>query len=98
MQSGMAGGSTDCASFIVCMNKLFDLKMSKDEMKSIGKSLGADVVSCFYNKALKAEGIGDIITTVDNNSKYYILIIKPNVNGNTKEMFKLLDNKGKQCR
>ena len=27
MQAGMAGGSTDAASFIIAMNKLFDLKM-----------------------------------------------------------------------
>ena len=57
MQAGMAGGSTDCAAFIIAMNKLFDLKLSKKEIESFGKSFGADVVPCFYNKAIKAEGI-----------------------------------------
>ena len=91
MQAGMAGGSTDCAAFIIAMNKLFDLKLTKKEMEALGKSLGADVVPCFYNKAVKAEGIGDIITNIDTNFKYYMVIIKPKISCNTKEMFQKLD-------
>ena len=91
MKAGMAGGSTDCAAFIIAMNKLFDLKLSKKEIESFGKSFGADVVPCFYNKAIKAEGIGDIITHIDTNFRYYMVIIKPQICCNTKEMFERLD-------
>ena len=91
MQAGMAGGSTDCAAFIIAMNKLFDLKLTKKEMEALGKSLGADVVPCFYNKAIKAEGIGDIITNIDTDFKYYMVIIKPKIACNTKEMYQKLD-------
>ena len=73
MEAGLAGGSTDCASFILGMNKLFNLKLSKDEMTNLGRSLGADVVPCLYNKAVLAEGIGEIITKINTNFKYYIL-------------------------
>ncbi len=95
MQAGLGGGSTDCASFILGMNKLFDLKMGKDEIIAIGSSLGADVVPCLYDKAVLAEGIGDIITTIDTNFKYYIIIIKPELSCNTGEMFKKLDAKNR---
>ena len=91
MQAGMAGGSTDCSAFIIAMNKLFDLKLTKKEMETLGKSLGADVVPCFYNKAVKAEGIGEIITNIDTHFKYYMIIIKPKIACNTKEMFQKLD-------
>ncbi len=91
MQAGMAGGSTDCASFILCMNKLFDLKLSKKEIEEIGKSLGADVVPCLYNKAVIAKGIGDIITKINTKFKYYILVIKPKAVGDTKDMYKRID-------
>ena len=91
MQAGMAGGSTDCAAFIIAMNKLFDLKLTKQKMESLGKSLGADVVPCFYNKAVKAGGIGDIITNIDTDFKYYMVIIKPKIACNTKEMYQKLD-------
>lgn len=91
MQAGMAGGSTDCSAFIIAMNRLFDLKLTKKEMEVLGKSLGADVVPCFYNKAVKAEGIGEIITNIDTHFKYYMVIIKPKIACNTKEMFQKLD-------
>ncbi len=93
MEAGLAGGSTDCANFIVCMNKLFNLNLSKKEMKDIGKSLGADVVPCMYNTAIKAEGIGNIITKLKTDIKYYILIIKPKISFNTKNMYKRIDSK-----
>lgn len=92
MQAGMAGGSTDCASFILGMNKLFNLNLSKNEIIDLGKSLGADVVPCLYNKAVLAEGIGDVITKINTDFKYYILVIKPKISCNTGEMFKKLDS------
>lgn len=98
MQAGMAGGSTDCASFIVGMNKLFNLNLSKNEIKELGKNLGADVVPCLYNKAVLAEGIGEIITKIDTNFKYYILVIKPKLSCNTGEMFKKLDGKERNLK
>lgn len=95
MQAGLAGGSTDCASFILAMNKLFNLNLSKNEIEEIGKKLGADVVPCLYNKAVKAEGIGDIITDINTNFKYYLLVINPNFSCNTKEMYQRLDEQKK---
>lgn len=91
MQAGLAGGSTDCASFIVGMNRLFDLKLSKIEMENIGKNLGADVVPCFYNGAVRGEGIGEIITPINTDIKYYLVIIKPEISCNTGELFKKID-------
>lgn len=98
MQAGMAGGSTDCASFILGMNKLFNLNLSKDEIKNLSKNLGADVVPCLYNKAILAEGIGDVITKIDTNFKYYILVIKPKLSCNTREMFRRLDTRERILR
>lgn len=93
MQAGLAGGSTDCASFIVGMNRLFNLKLSQIEMEHIGKNLGADVVPCFYKGAVKAEGIGEIITPIDTNIKYYLIIIKPQISCNTGELYKKIERK-----
>lgn len=93
MQAGMAGGSTDCASFILGMNKLFGLNLTEEEIITLSKSLGADVVPCLYNKAVLAEGIGEIITKIDTRFKYYIVVIKPELSCNTGEMFKKLDSR-----
>ena len=91
MQAGMGGGSTDCASFILSINKLFDLKLTKTEIENISRNLGADVVPCLYNKAVLAEGIGDIITPIETNFKYYLVIVKPEISCNTKEMYQKID-------
>ena len=89
--AGLGGGSADCASFILGINKLFNLNMSTYEIETIGKSLGADVVPCLYDQAVIAEGIGDIITPINTNFKFYIIIIKPQISYNTKEMYNLID-------
>lgn len=93
MQAGMAGGSTDAASFIIAMNKLFDLKMTKEEICNIGKTIGADVVPCLYNVPVNAEGIGDIITCLDTNLNYYVVVIKPDISCDTKYMYQKIDSK-----
>ena len=91
MQAGLAGGSTDCASFIIGLNKLFNLNLSQNELGEFGKKLGADVVPCMH-KLVKSEGIGDIITPLSSNLKYYILIVKPDFKCNTKIMYQKLDS------
>lgn len=94
MQAGLAGGSTDCASFLIAINKLYDLNISDDNLKKIAKSLGADVVPCMYNGAVLASGIGEKIQKIDTEYKYYFVIIKPDFACNTGEMYKKLDEIG----
>lgn len=90
-EAGLAGGSTDCASFILAINKLYNLNMKEKELIDIGKKLGADVCPCYYNTAVKAEGIGEIITKINTMFKYYLLIIKPQISCSTKNMFNKID-------
>lgn len=92
MQAGLAGGSTDCASFIEGMNELFSLNLSLNEMQEIGAGLGADVPPCFYKSSVIARGIGDIIEKIDGKIKFYLVIIRPKFSCNTKEMYEKLDN------
>lgn len=93
MQAGLAGGSTDCGAFIECMNKLFKLNLTKEEMIDIGKKLGADVPQSFYNIPVIARGIGEKIEEIASNAKYYVIVIKPDFSCNTKEMFEKLDKR-----
>lgn len=73
------------------MNQLFDLKLSKIEIENLGRTLGADVIPCFYNRAVMAEGMGDIVTPVHTRFKYYLVIIKPEISYGTKEMYERID-------
>ncbi len=98
VQAGLGGGSTDCGGFIECMNKLFDLKLSRRDMQDIGAKLGADVPSTFYNTPIIARGIGEKIEEIKSNAKLYILIIKPEFSCNTKEMYEKLDKGNSICQ
>ena len=71
IQAGMAGGSTDCASFLISMNKLFKLEMSQSKIEEIGKELGADVIPCLYDGTTLVEGIGEKVTKLETKVKYY---------------------------
>lgn len=93
MQAGLGGGSSDCATFIEGINKLFNLKLTKEKMKKIGKELGADIPSMFHEKPLIARGIGEIIEEINDTIKYYLIVIKPNFSCSTKEMYKKIDEK-----
>ena len=91
MQAGLAGGSTDCGAFIEGMDELFSLNLSKKEMLEIGAKLGADVPQSLYNTPVIARGIGEKIEEIKSNTKYHILVIKPEFTCNTKEMYDKLD-------
>lgn len=96
MQAGLGGGSADGAAFLLAMNRLFELNLSLEELKDIGKRLGADVVPCLYDHAVIAEGIGDEITEIDTDFEYDIVIIKPEISCDTKEMYERLDSMEKE--
>ena len=93
MQAGLGGGSSDCATFIYLMNDLYNLSLTNIDIQKLCSSLGADVLPCYYGKTLMANGIGDKIELINNNINYYLVVIKPDFNCSTKEMFKDLDAK-----
>ena len=59
---GMAGGSSDCATTLVGINKMFDLGLSQKELMDRGVRLGADVPYCILGGTAIARGIGEILT------------------------------------
>lgn len=93
MQAGLGGGSSDCATFIYLMKEFYNLPLNNKDIKELCSSLGADVFPCYYNQTLLANGIGDEITLINNKLDYYLVIIKPNFNCSTKEMYSKLDSK-----
>lgn len=93
MQAGLGGGSTDCASFILCMNKLFNLQMNKQEQINLAQKLGADVPACLHTGSLLAEGIGEKTKIINSKLNYYVIIIKPKISCSTKEMYHKLDSR-----
>jgi 4-diphosphocytidyl-2-C-methyl-D-erythritol kinase len=75
-QAGMGGGSSDAASTLLALNRLWKLDLSLNELNRIGLQLGADVPFFLGGHNAWVEGIGDIMTPV-TLPKSRFLIVKP---------------------
>ena len=94
LSGGMAGGSTDAAAVIRGINEICELKKSEEELMKLVITLGADIPFCIQKKPALAEGIGEKLTTVSGLSKdLYILLVNPNTEISTKEIYNRIDMK-----
>jgi 4-diphosphocytidyl-2-C-methyl-D-erythritol kinase len=64
MAAGLAGGSGNAAAVLVGLNLLWDLKLTVDQLQSIGAELGSDVPFCISGGTAIATGRGEKITNV----------------------------------
>ena len=83
---GVGGGSSDAATTLVALNRLWELDVSADELARLGLSLGADVPVFLQGSAAWAEGVGERLTPVDFPERVYLLI-RPDVAVSTAEVF-----------
>ncbi|RZL86681.1 MAG: 4-(cytidine 5'-diphospho)-2-C-methyl-D-erythritol kinase [Variovorax sp.] len=63
-QAGMGGGSSDAATCLLALNRLWDLNVPLSTLAQIGLGLGADVPFFLRGRNAWAEGIGELITPV----------------------------------
>tara|TARA_Y100000996_G_C22552239_1_gene654120 strand:+ start:2660 stop:3466 length:807 start_codon:yes stop_codon:yes gene_type:complete len=88
--SGLGGASSNAASTIIALNKLWDLKLSKEKMLSIGKEIGADVPFFIFGENAFGEGLGELLKKTEPITKN-ILVIDPQIHNSSKKMFDLYD-------
>ncbi|MBO5541836.1 MAG: 4-(cytidine 5'-diphospho)-2-C-methyl-D-erythritol kinase [Acholeplasmatales bacterium] len=94
-QAGLAGGSTDGAATLRGLNKLYDAKLSNDELKGLGAKLGSDVPFFIEEKPALCTGRGEKINIIKSNiDSFKILLIKPETGLSTKEVYKNYEYKG----
>lgn len=89
--AGMAGGSADAAAVMKGINKLFGLRLSNEELKRRGVTLGADIPYCIDGGTALSEGIGEILTPLPPMPECIILLVKPPINVSTKLVYGQLD-------
>ncbi len=86
--AGLGGGSSDATFTIKLLNKLFSLDFSDEQMKTYANKLGSDCAFFIYNKPAFVYSKGDIFKPAEIDiTKYYILIVKPNIHINTAESY-----------
>ena len=85
-QAGMGGGSSDAASTLLALNRLWDLQLPLEKLMAIGLKLGADVPFFLSGRNGWVEGIGERITPIEIPSAQFV-VVKPAEGLDTKLIF-----------
>ncbi len=85
--SGLGGGSSNAASFLLLCNEVLDLNLTKKELHDIGKRVGADVLFFLSEfKSANVSGIGEVVDEFEEESLAFE-IFTPNISCSTKEVY-----------
>jgi len=86
--AGLGGGSSNAATLIEILIKLYNLKISKQELQEVAIEIGSDVPFCLHKKIAKISGIGEKITNIEiNQPQLHLLIINPKIPVDTGKIF-----------
>ena len=88
--SGIGGGSADAAATLRGLARLWGLKLSLDELRTIAATLGSDVPVCVSCGAQWMEGRGEILTALDPLPAMAMVLINPGVSVPTPKVFAAL--------
>ena len=86
--SGLAGGSSNAATTLVGLNKLFGLELTRERLMEMGRRLGADVPFFLFEKPALATGIGDILQEITLPSPLWMVLVNPGIRVSTAWAYK----------
>jgi 4-diphosphocytidyl-2-C-methyl-D-erythritol kinase len=83
---GLGGGSSDAATVLVALNRMWDCGLTEDDLAAIGVKLGADVPVFVRGRSAWAEGRGERLTPVDLPERCFV-VVHPQVHVPTAAVF-----------
>jgi len=86
-QAGMGGGSSDAATTLLALNRLWELNWPLSKLMPLGLALGADVPFFLGGHNAWVEGIGEKITPIDVPPARFA-VLKPNAGLETAKIFR----------
>lgn len=84
---GLGGGSSDAASVLLALNRLWGAGLSRRELMTLALSLGADVPVFVFGRNAFAEGIGEDLRALELPMRWYVLV-EPAAHVPTADIFK----------
>ena len=84
--AGLGGGSSDAATTLHALNRLWGLNLERDTLAGLGLQLGADVPVFIHGQAAWGEGVGEILTPVTLPQAWYLVVI-PAISVSTADIF-----------
>jgi 4-diphosphocytidyl-2-C-methyl-D-erythritol kinase len=88
---GLGGGSSNAATTLLALAKLWEIEINFAELLEIGKQIGSDVPFFFYGGTALGIGRGTEIFPLTETGEKFILIVTPKVNVSTAEAFSRLN-------
>ena len=85
-QAGMGGGSSDAASCLLALQRLWGIQLPRNELLAIALSLGADVPFFVFGGNAWVEGAGELMTPIDLPAADF-LVVKPPLGASTPSIF-----------
>lgn len=86
MGGGLGGGSSNAATTLLGLNKLWQLNLTEKTLMKIGVQLGADVPVFILGQTAWAEGVGEQLTPVEMPNHWYLVVV-PNAHVSTAKVF-----------
>jgi 4-diphosphocytidyl-2-C-methyl-D-erythritol kinase len=74
---GLGGGSSDAASTLIALNRLWDLRWPRERLQDLALQLGADVPVFVFGRSGFAEGIGERLQAVELPPAWYLVLVPP---------------------
>ena len=83
---GLGGGSSDAATVLLALNRIWNLNLKRGKLMELGLRLGADVPAFLYGRNALGESVGERLQALDLAPAWY-LVLTPQVTVSTKEIF-----------
>ncbi|MDX3905916.1 MAG: 4-(cytidine 5'-diphospho)-2-C-methyl-D-erythritol kinase [Pigmentiphaga sp.] len=84
---GLGGGSSDAASVLLALNRLWKTGLSRRQLMQLALPLGADVPVFVFGRNAFAEGVGEELTGLVLPPRWYVLV-QPDASVPTAEVFR----------
>ncbi|TDJ72025.1 MAG: 4-(cytidine 5'-diphospho)-2-C-methyl-D-erythritol kinase [Proteobacteria bacterium] len=87
--AGLGGGSSDAATTLLVLNELWGANLERTRLVELALQLGADVPVFVAGHAAWAEGVGEILTPIEPEERWYAVMVPP-VQVSTQRVFEEL--------
>ncbi|MDQ1315121.1 MAG: 4-diphosphocytidyl-2-C-methyl-D-erythritol kinase, partial [Pseudomonadota bacterium] len=74
---GLGGGSSDAATVLLALNRLWQVDMPREALQKLALQLGADVPVFVFGQTAFAEGVGEVLRPVSVPLAWYVVLMPP---------------------
>ena len=74
---GLGGGSSDAATTLIVLNRLWGAGLSRPDLMQLGLQLGADVPVFIFGDNAWAEGVGENLSPIALDPAWYVVLVPP---------------------